>query len=58
MLYEPPQGFEPATYPALHGVRLDWHVERSGRYGQHMNPCLSQGCDEQVFESLGHSITP
>lgn len=24
-----------------------------------MNPCLSQGCDEQVFESpLGHRITP
>ena len=50
-----PAGFEPATYPALHGVRPDWHVERSGRYGQHMNPCVAQGCDGIGSESpLGH----
>jgi hypothetical protein len=44
-------------YSASHDVRLDWHVERFRRCGQHMNPCLSQGCDEQVFESP-HRLKP
>jgi hypothetical protein len=38
----------PAMLPACRGFA-------AARIVEHMNPCLSQGCDEHVFESLGHT---
>jgi hypothetical protein len=45
-------GFEPPSTSCE--AQLNW-PKASRTHRRHMNPCLTQGCDEQVFESpLGH----